>query len=59
MPKGKVKQRSDKQKEKAVKRALRRERIRRRYTEGDPEYQSLSKQLFSQGLKLKDVPGDG
>lgn len=30
-----------------------------RYTNHDPEYRSLSAQLFTQGMKLKDVPGDG
>ena len=58
MPKGKVKGgcKNEKQKERATRRTLRRER---RYKEGDPEFKSLDSQLAAQGLKLKDVTGDG
>lgn len=62
MPKGKYKkggkggQREDKKHERAVRRAMRRGK---RLNESDPEFQSLSIQLAGQGLKMKDVPGDG
>ncbi|XP_019859971.1 PREDICTED: OTU domain-containing protein 3-like isoform X2 [Amphimedon queenslandica] len=40
-------------------RQRRRRSERQAIKEGDPEYKSLTEQLRVQGLKLKDVPGDG
>lgn len=37
----------------------RRQKKREAITKGDPEYKNLTEQLRGQGLKLKDVPGDG
>ena len=52
---------SGKKKDRAVKRALRRERklkaSRQKLT--DEEFVSFDNQLQAQGLTLKDVPGDG
>lgn len=42
-----------------VKRALRRERKEARAKLTDDEFVSFNSQLQSQGLRLKDVPGDG
>ena len=64
MPKGKGKKwkeeesrKGDKKRERATKQALRKER--QYLKEGDPEFKSLSNQLATQGLRMKDVPGDG
>lgn len=60
MPKGKKRNdtgKKDKKKERAVRQALKRER--RYLKEGDPEFKRLTDQLATQGLQLKDVPGDG
>ena len=60
MPKGKKRNddgKKDKKKERAVRQALKRER--RYLKEGDPEFRRLTDQLATQGLRLKDVPGDG
>lgn len=60
MPKGKKRSdngKREKKKERAVRQALKRDR--RYLKEGDPEFKSLTDQLAIQGLRLKDVPGDG
>ena len=49
-----------KKKERAVRQALRRERAGGAYLKpSDPDFRSFSNQLAAQGLRLKDVPGDG
>ena len=51
---------ADKKQERAVRRALRRERAGGAYLKpSDPDFRSFSNQLAAQGLRLKDVPGDG
>lgn len=63
MPKGSGKRHGGgaaKKKERAVRAAYRRERKAGTYlTPGDPDFKSFSNQLAIQGLKLRDVPGDG
>ena len=60
MPKGRHHVKSDKQKERNIRAALRRERKAGAYLNpGDPDFKSFSNQLAVQGLALKDVPGDG
>ena len=49
-----------KRKERAVRAAHRKERKSGAYlSPGDPDFKSFSNQLAVQGLKLRDVPGDG
>ena len=51
---------TEKKKERAVRRALRRERAGGAYLQpGDPDFKSFSNQLAVQGLRLEDVPADG
>ena len=51
---------TEKKKERAVRRALRRERAGGAYLQpGDPDFRSFSNQLAVQGLRLEDVPADG
>ena len=63
MPKGKGKKKDEdtrkgnKKQERITRQGLRKER--RYFKEGDPEFKSLLNQLSSQGLCMKDVPGDG
>ncbi len=64
MPKGKQHQQHGggacKKKERAVRAAYRRERRSGSYlSPGDPDFKSFSNQLAVQGLRLRDVPGDG
>ena len=62
MPKGKAHHGGNaaKKKERAVRAAIRRERKAGAYlSPGDPDFKSFSNQLAIQGLKLKDVSGDG
>lgn len=50
----------EKEKERAVRQALRRERKAGAYLQpSDPDFRSFSNQLAAQGLRLQDVPGDG
>ena len=60
MPRGKKSRKyvakPDKKEERALRQAMRREK---RLNKSDPEFHSLSSQLQSQGLKMKDVLGDG
>ena len=50
-----------KREERAKRDALRKERQARKhgYLEGDENFVGFSNQLATQGLKLKDIPGDG
>ena len=49
-----------KKKERAVRQALRRERKAGSYlSPGDADFKSFSNQLHTQGLRLRDVLGDG
>lgn len=51
---------AEKKKDRAVRRAFRRERAGGAYLQpGDPDFRRFSDQLAVQGLRLEDVPGDG
>ena len=51
---------TEKKKERAVRRAHRRERAGGAYLQpGDPDFRSFSNQLVVQGLRLEDVSADG
>lgn len=59
MPKGR-RGKEDKKKERAARQAQRRERAEGAYLRpSDPDFRSFSHQLAAQGLRLRDVPGDG
>ena len=64
MPKGRHGRKREsggaKKKERVVREALRRERKAGAYlSPGDPDFRSFANQLAVQGLRLRDVPGDG